>query len=266
MPATAPHNTTREPLLKFIVALADDELMLGHRNSEWTGHAPILEEDIAFSNIAQDELGHSLALYTLYSDLTGTSPDALVFERGWRDFRCCRFVTYPRGDFAYTVVRQYFFDEAEQVRMQSLGNSSFGPLKEVAQKILSEEAYHIMHSRGLVERLGDATEESHRRMQQAVNVAFPQALAIFEEFSEEQKLVEAKVMTPSSDLLHEWLERITPILEKSTLNIQARKSNGTWALQCQSDMGGRQGNHADHLKQLVADLQSVYQMAPGARW
>src|SRR3970040_160956 len=112
-------NIPRHPLLKLLVALADDELMLGHRNSEWTGHSPILEEDIAFSNIAQDELGHSLVWYTLYEQLTGKSPDSMAFERGWQDFSCCRFVTYPRGDFAYTVVRQYLFDEAEYVRLSS---------------------------------------------------------------------------------------------------------------------------------------------------
>src|SRR5438094_324667 len=94
----------RESVLRFILALADDELMLGHRDSEWTGYSPILEEDIAFSNIAQDELGHSLVWYALYEQLTRKTPDAMAFEREWNDFTCCRFVTYPKGDFAYTVV------------------------------------------------------------------------------------------------------------------------------------------------------------------
>jgi len=268
---TIPQNIPRDPLLKFLVALADDELILGHRNSEWTGHAPILEEDIAFSNIAQDELGHSLALFTLHSELTGKSPDVMVFERAWQDFTCSRFVTYPKGDFAYTVMRQYLFDEAEQVRMQSLQDSSFEPLRGLAGKILSEEAYHLMHSKGLVSRLGDATEESHRRMQQAVNDAFPQALGIFELLNGEADLVKAGVIKPSDFLLQQWAERVVPTLIASTLipayaGTEALKSNGTWNIQCKSDNGGRQGNHTEHLKQLVADLQSVYQTAPGSGW
>ncbi|MBM2846319.1 MAG: phenylacetate-CoA oxygenase, PaaI subunit [Bacteroidetes bacterium] len=96
-----PAGLPREQLLRYILALADDELMLGHRNSEWTGHSPILEEDIAFSNIAQDELGHSLVWYTLYEQLTGKSPDSMAFERGWQDFSCCllSFRNVSKGRF-----------------------------------------------------------------------------------------------------------------------------------------------------------------------
>ena len=259
-------NIPRDPLLKLLVALADDELILGHRDSEWTGHAPILEEDIAFSNIAQDEIGHSLALFTFYSELTGKSPDSMVFERPWKDFACCRFVAYPKGDFAYTVVRQYLFDEAEQVRMNSLLDSSFEPIRGLATKILAEEAYHLMHSKGLVVRLGDATEESHRRMQQAATDAFPQALGMFETLNGEADLVKAGVVKPSDVLLQKWLERVVPTLTDSTLKTEARRSDGTWNIQCKPDHGGRVGNHGEHLKQLVSDLQSVYRTAPGAGW
>ena len=131
-----PFSHPRESVLKFILSLADDELMLGHRDAEWTGHSPILEEDIAFSNIAQDELGHSLVWYTLYEQLTGKPPDAMAFERKWNDFVCSRFVTYPNGDFAYSVVRQYLFDEAEQVKLSSFRESSLQQLSEIAGKLL----------------------------------------------------------------------------------------------------------------------------------
>lgn len=264
--APIPPNIPRDPLLKFIVALADDELILGHRNSEWTGHAPILEEDIAFSNIAQDELGHSLALFALHSEIAGITPDTMVFERAWQDFTCCRFVTYPKGDFAYTVTRQYLFDEAEQVRMKSLLESSFEPLRGLAHKILAEEAYHLMHSKGLVVRLGDATEESHQRMQRAVADAFPQALGMFEKISGEEELVKAGVIKPSDSLLQTWLGQVVPTLTDSTLKPEALESSGNWKMQCIPDNGGREGRHTDHLKQLVADMQSVYQTAPGSGW
>ncbi len=266
MPTNIPRNIPRDPLIAFITAMADDELILGHRNSEWTGHSPILEEDIAFSNIAQDELGHALALYTLLEELTGRSPDSMVFERPWEDFRCCRFVASPKGDFAFTAVRQYFFDEAEQVRLTSLEKSSFEPLRGVAQKIHSEEAYHILHSKSLVERLGDATEESRRRMQQAVMDAFPGGLSMFEEFPHEQELVQAGVLHPSVELRRQWLERVAPTLAASGLKFPAARSGNTWNPECPSDDGGRMGKHTAHVKALVADLQSVYQTAPGTGW
>ncbi|MDH3251983.1 MAG: phenylacetate-CoA oxygenase subunit PaaC, partial [Ignavibacteria bacterium] len=189
---------------ELLLTLADDELVLGHRDSEWTGHGPILEEDIAFSNIAQDELGHSLVWYTLYEQLTGRTPDAMAFERDSGDFRSCRCVSYPKGDFAYTVVRQYLFDEAEQVRLRSFRGSSHAPLSEAAAKIIREESYHLLHTRSLVERLGDATEESNRRMQAAVDTAFPQALGIFEHLESEEMLVRDGVFPGNTALLHEW--------------------------------------------------------------
>src|SRR5262245_15088978 len=180
MPIEFPTNLPREEIITLLRAMADDELILGHRDAEWTGHAPILEEDIAFSNLAQDELGHALVWYSLLEQITGRSPDEMAFAEQWDAFTCCRFVTYPRGDFAYTLIRQYLFDEAEQVRLLALTHCSYQPLRDAARKIQAEEIYHLQHSRGLVERLGDATEESHRRMQTALTAAFPQALGMFE--------------------------------------------------------------------------------------
>lgn len=249
-------------LVAYLTALADDELVLGHRDSEWTGYAPILEEDIAFSNIAQDELGHSLALYTLAQELGNPSPDVMAFERPWQKFSCCRFVQYPKGDFAYTVMRQFLFDSAEQVRMKSLASCSYAPLRDCSSKILAEEAYHLIHTRALIERLGEATEESHRRMQSAADIAFPQSLGMFEEFEGEEDLVKKAVIVPSKSLKDEWLSFVVPILEKATLKLPVRGLTPD----CAPDLGGRKGSHTEHLAHLVADLQKVYQMAPGGSW
>ena len=246
-----------ESLRRLLLAMADDELMLGHRDSEWTGHAPILEEDIAFSNIAQDELGHALIWYTLHEQLSGQPPDAMAFERTWNAFTCCHLVTYPKGDFAYTVVRQYLFDEAEQVRLASLAGSSHTLLRDVAGKILREEAYHLMHVRGLVARLGDATEESHGRMQTAVTAAYPQALGLFELLEGEDDLVRNGVFPGMEVLRREWQERVAPVLAAATLTIPA---NAT------PDTGGRTGRHTPDLLSLVDDLQRVYRLVPGGRW
>ncbi len=255
--AEIPSGVSSETLQRFLLAMADDELVLGHRNSEWTGHAPILEEDIAFSNIAQDELGHSLLWYTLLEKLNGKPPDSMAFDRPWKEFTCCRFVTYPRGDFAYTVVRQYLFDEAEQVRLTSLSTSSYAPLREVAEKLLCEEAYHLMHLKSLLVRLGSGTEGSHRRMQSALDACWPQALGMFEVLDGEADLVSGRVFQGNTTLAEEWKKRVQPILASATLRVPTHSA---------PDLGGRFRKHTDHLKQLVNDLQSVYQIAPEAKW
>ena len=256
-----PHNVSSPALQQFILSLADDELILGHRNAEWTGHAPILEEDIAFSNIAQDELGHSLVWYSLLESMTGRTPDAAAFERPWNEFTCCRFVANPKGDFAYTVVRQYLFDAAEQVRLQAFLTSSFGEFRNIALKLLREESYHLLHSRGLVERLGDATEESHRRMQAALDVALPQAEGMFEELADERELIAGNVFPGNAALRKQWLEAVTPVLTGATLTV----SRTTQAVD-KDALGGRTMHHHDHLRALVEDLQSVYRLVPGGKW
>lgn len=260
------NNALPAAVQTLLLALADDELMLGHRDSEWTGYGPLIEEDIAFSNIAQDELGHSLVWFTLYDQLGGKSPDAMAFERSWSDYTCCRFVTYPKGDFAYTVVRQFLFDVAEQVRLASFAQSSYLPIKEASAKILREEGYHILHTQSLVERLGDATEESHMRMQAAVDAAFPQALGMFEKLEDEEELIAKGIFVGNRAIQSEWLKRVIPILSSVSLAVPVKDPGGSCTIMAPPDFGGRKKDHTEHLKQLVNDLQSVYQIAPGSKW
>lgn len=264
--STPANGIPNDALRALLLALADDELMLGHRDAEWTGYAPLLEEDIAFSNIAQDELGHSLVWFGLYENLTGKSPDAMAFERKWTEYTCCRFVTYPKGDFAYSIVRQYLFDEAEQVRLQAFARSTYAPLKDASAKILREEAYHLMHSGGLVERLGDATEESHRRMQGATDAAFPQALGMFERLAGEDELMAAGICPASDAVQREWLERVVPTMRRAGLSLPVEDHSGNYRILATPDVGGRTKNPTEHLQQLITDLQTVYQIAPGAKW
>lgn len=250
----------------LLLALADDELVLGHRDSEWTGFGPILEEDIAFSNIAQDEIGHALVWYTLYQELTNKDPDTMVFRRKWNDFICCRFVEYPKGDFAYTVVRQFLFDVAEEVRLNNMVKSTFEPIASASQRILKEESYHRLHSQSLFERLGNATPESSERMQAALNVGFPQALGIFEALDGESELVSSGVFIGNDRLLNMWLDGIMPVIAEASLNVPAKKNNGVTSLACEPEQGGRKRNHTMHLKSLIDDLQTVINLAPEAKW
>jgi ring-1,2-phenylacetyl-CoA epoxidase subunit PaaC len=266
MKSESPPQFPHEALSELLISLADDELLLGHRDSEWTGHSPILEEDIAFSNIAQDELGHSLLWYTLNEALTGRSPNSMAFERPWTEFTACRFVTYPKDDFAYTVVRQYLFDAAEEVRLGAFAGSSYASLKEMSGKLLREEAYHVMHSQGLVERLGNATEESHRRMQAAVDSAFPQALGIFESLDREDELVRAGIFPGNSKLRDEWLNVVVPVLSRASLRVPAELRDGRCQVSCTADAGGRRRSHTNDLKELIEDLQAVYRLVPGGKW
>jgi ring-1,2-phenylacetyl-CoA epoxidase subunit PaaC len=237
--------------------MADDELVLGHRDAEWTGHAPILEEDIAFSNIAQDEIGHALVWFTAYEKLTGNSPDRMAFERPASEFTCARFVTYPKGDFAYTVVRQFLFDVAEEVRLRSFAEGTEESLRAPAVKILKEEAYHRLHTQGLVERLGDATDESRTRMRAALADAYGQALGLFEPLAGEETLVASGATVSSSELASRWRQAVDPVLTRAGLVVPA----GAVA-----DAGGRSGRHTEHLARLIDDLQSVYRLVPGGQW
>lgn len=261
-----PMGVSPKSLEQFILSLADDELILGHRDSEWTGYAPILEEDIAFSNIAQDEIGHSLVWYTLYQDLTGLDPDTMVFKRSWNDFTCCRFVEYPKGDFGYTVVRQYLFDIAEQVKLESFSKSSFEPLAQIADRLLKEEAYHRLHSETLLERLGNATAESSQRMQAAIDLAFPQSLGMFEPVESESDLIKGTVFLGSAEISNKWLDIVAPKFASVDLKLPVTDENGVFKLRCVPEFGGRRGNHTNHLKTLVDDLHKVYSLAPEAKW
>ncbi len=249
-----------------MLALADDELILGHRDAEWTGHAPLIEEDIAFSNIAQDEIGHAQALLRIYESLGGNDPDTVGFLRDADEFTCCHFVQMPKGDWAYTIVRQFFFDAAEIIRLRYLKNSTYELIRELAAKIYPEEQYHLLHTQGNVERLGDATEESRRRMQRAVDEAFEQALGLFEKIPGEDVLIDEKIIPDSRTLEAEWLQFVTPVLKRSGLQSPVIETNGTVESNVEPLYGGRQKKHTEHLHKIIEDMQKVYRMIPGAKW
>ncbi|HEX9027923.1 MAG TPA: 1,2-phenylacetyl-CoA epoxidase subunit PaaC [Anaerolineales bacterium] len=243
-----------------LIALADDELILGHRDSEWCGHAPILEEDIAFANLALDEFGHARVWYGLAAGLCGADkdiyPDQMVFRRETPDFRCSQMVELPNGDWAFSMLRQYFFDAAEAVRLVGLRASQYAPLADAAAKIQKEELYHYRHTHDWVERLGLGTEESHRRMQSALEQLWPYTFQVWAPLPAESLLVAAGYYPPSQSLKQEWREKVLPVLKTAQLTVP----------ESDSQAAPSRGEHTSYLEILVGDIQSQVRLEPEAEW
>lgn len=245
----------RAALIVKILALADDELILAHRNSEWTGHAPILEEDIAFANIAQDELGHATLWYEIVSTLTGDDPDKLVFFRDAAAFRNLPLVELPKGDWAFSMVRQYLFDAYEMVALPYLMQSSYKPIRDAAAKIRSEEIYHLRHTMAWLKRLGLGTEESHSRSQHALNELWPYALQLFVPLPDEHLLLEAGYVPDAAAVQAEWLALVQPFLRECGLTLPPHEL-----------APGDRFHHTTYLAELLQEMQSVARLDPAAIW
>lgn len=204
---------TRDALAAYLLAWADDELILGHHDSEWTGVAPQLEEDVAFSSIAQDEIGHAALLYGLAARLTGDDADRLALRRPAEEYRHVPLLERPNGDWAFTIARHFFYDLADGYRTDTLGDSSYPPLAGAARKMAREEHYHVMHDEAWWERLSLGTAESRARLVAAARLVLPLAVDIFGETPHENRLVALGIVPcPAAALLEEWRLRVRPLL------------------------------------------------------
>ncbi|MEM7130482.1 MAG: 1,2-phenylacetyl-CoA epoxidase subunit PaaC [Chloroflexota bacterium] len=250
------NSELKDALAAQLLAMADDELLLAHRNAEWIGHAPILEEDIALANIAQDELGHAMVWYQLHQDLTGLDSDRIVYFRDAAAFRNVQLVEWPKGDWAFTMVRQFLFDAYELALFTRLASSSYAPLSDAVAKIKNEEVYHYRHSSTWVERLGLGTEESHSRMQQALDLLWPLASQLFESELSQQLLVELEMFPDLTEVKESWKSVVIPHFAKARLDVpeEATMINVSRKI------------HTDHLDDLLTDLQQVAREDPEAVW
>lgn len=248
-------NHTKELLYK----IADDLLIIGHRNSEWTGLGPILEEDIAFSSMAQDKIGQSQAIFQLLHELGEQEPDTVAFTRNANQFHNAVFTELPNGDYAFSTMRHFLYDVADQLRFEMLANSSYEPLAKVSRKVKGELKYHVFHANTWITKLGAATEESHARMQTALNECWNYALGMFEESEYEQQLISEKIFEGEAELKKRWLGAISPVLTKATLSIP---DESTW----QPQTGGRKGIHTEHLQPLLDEMSEVFKIDPTAEW
>ncbi len=248
-----------EALKDLLYKMADDQLVLGHRNSEWTGFGPLLEEDIAFSSMAQDKVGQSWQLYKILNELGENDPDTVAFMRNADQFHNCQFVELPNGEYDFSLIRHFLFDTAELLRFQFLSESSFEPLALLAKKIKGETKYHSMHANIWVKQLGSATEESVSRLQTSLNEALPYALGIFEESKFEDDLITSGIFKGEAVLKEAWMGEITKILNKSSLSLPDLTS-------IEPITGGRNGIHSEHLQPMLDEMSEVFKVDPTAEW
>lgn len=247
-----------EAIKELLYKMADDQLIIGHRNSEWTGLGPVLEEDIAFSSMAQDKIGQSLALYDILHQMGESDPDTIAFMRNAEQFHCCHLVELPIGEYEFSLMRHFFFDHAEFARFEMLANSTFEPLQMVARKIKGEIKYHTMHADIWIKQLGNATPESNARMQQAINETFPLALGIFEPGKNDKMLASEGIFIGEEALKQRWLEAVTPIIEQAGLQLPS--------LDATPAFGGRFGKHTPYLQPMLDEMTEVFRIDPAAEW
>jgi ring-1,2-phenylacetyl-CoA epoxidase subunit PaaC len=247
-----------DALKNLLYRMADDALILAHRHSEWTGLGPLLEEDIAFSSIAQDKLGHAQALYTILHGLGEPEPDTAAFMRNAQQFTCCHFVELPNGEYDFSLVRHYLYDVAEMIRYRALSESTYQPLAALSRKVFGELKYHLYHARTwFVQLSAKGSEESAARMQSALNEAWPYALGMFEPAAGDAELIAQGVYPGEEAVMTAWLEAVKETLLEANLVLPTAN---------EPVYGGRRGYHTDHLQPLLDEMTEVFRIDPSAEW
>src|SRR6202167_4702116 len=252
-------TVSETPLVLYTLRRADDALILGHRLSEWCGHAPMLEEDMALANMGLDLLGQARELYSYAAKVEGkdNDEDKFAYLRDVRQYRNLLLLEQPNGDFARTMVRQFFYSAFADLYWRAMMKSGDPTLAAIAAKSEKESAYHLRHSSEWMVRLGDGTEESHARAQTAIDDLWAFTGEMFEVEASERALIDARVAIDPASLRSSWLKTVTSVVNEATLSLP--KSN--WMQQ-----GGRSGRHSEHLGHLLSEVQSMQRTFPGATW
>lgn len=252
-------DARQKALLNYCIALGDDSLMLGHRLSEWCRNGPFLEEDLALTNVALDFIGRARMFYTYAAEIEGQGrgEDDIAYLRDCREYRNFLINELPNGDFAFSMARQLMIDAYDIGFFTGLAQSSDPMLAAIAAKAIKESRYHLRRSQDWIIRLGDGTEESHERTQNAFNQLWGYAAEMFEMADEEQKLVDAGIAVDRSALKAEWTSTMHAVLKQATLAIPT----DDWAIG-----GGRDGRHTEHLGFLLAEFQYLQRAYPGQQW
>jgi ring-1,2-phenylacetyl-CoA epoxidase subunit PaaC len=252
-------EVSETPLVLCVLRRADDALILGHRLSEWCGHAPMLEEDMALSNIALDLIGQARELYSYAAKIEGkdNDEDKLAYLRDVRQYRNLLLVEQPNGDFAQTLVRQFFYSAFADLYWRAMMNSRDATLAAIAAKSEKESAYHLRHASEWIVRLGDGTGESHARAQAAIDHLWAFTGEMFVVDDSERGLIDAGITVDPVLLRDSWLKTLSDIVSEATLELP----RNNWMQQ-----GGRAGRHSEHLGHLLSELQSMQRTFPGLTW
>jgi ring-1,2-phenylacetyl-CoA epoxidase subunit PaaC len=250
-------------LLEYVLRLADSDLVLAQRLGEWVGHGPVLEEDIALTNVGLDLLGQSRLWFAYAGEIearhggTARSEDEFAFLREGGAFRNLLLVEQPNGNYADTTARQFYFDFWHQLLLTGLVRSIDPRIAEIAAKALKEVTYHAERSADWVVRLGDGTETSRARMQSAIDNLWMYTGEMFAADETDHSLAAAGVVPDVAALLPRWRERIASVVDQATLTMPA----ASWM-----QRGGKQGVHTEHLGHLLAEMQSLHRAHPGVQW
>lgn len=248
-----------EALFNYILRIGDTNLILGQRLSEWTGHGPFLEEDLALTNIALDITGaaKSFLEYAAKIEDKGRTEDDLAFLRNDRQFFNAQITELPNGDYARTIARQVLVDCFDYYFYQELSKSKDETLAGIAQKSLKEVTYHLRHTSAWLERFGDGTEESHNKVQLALNELWQYTNELFEMNEVDEILIKEGIAVDLNLVKTKWEKHISELVEKSTLTIPQNVFMQT---------GSRKGIHTEHLAFILAEMQALPRMYPDAKW
>lgn len=246
-------------LIDYTLHLADSALITGHRNSEWCGHGPVLEQDIAISNIALDLIGQARNFYQYAAALSGNgaTEDTLAYLRDAIDFKNVLLVELPNGDWAQTILRQFLFSTYQYFLYQQLQNSKDVQLAAIAEKALKEVTYHVRWSSEWVIRLGDGTEDSKKRLLHAIDEIWSYTGEMFLAASYEPQGISEEFGVDLSEIQKHWDEKITSVFTEATLPLPG----STWM-----QSGGKEGRHTEYLGFILADMQFLQRAYPGADW
>ena len=252
-------QVSETPLVLYALRRADDALILGHRLSEWCGHAPTLEEDMALANMGLDLLGLARELYSYAAQTEGkgNDEDKFAYLRDVRQYRNLLLVEQPNGDFAHTIVRQFFYAAFADPYWRAMTKSSDATLAAIAAKSEKESAYHLRHSSEWVIRLGDGTAESHERAQMAIDDLWSFTGEMFETDDSECTLIGSRVAIDPAALRAQWFKTVSAVVSEAMLVLPGMG----WM-----QKGGRSGRHSEHLGHLLSELQSMQRTFPDASW
>lgn len=259
--ALLPH---RDAMFEWLLRTGDNALILGHRVSEWCGLAPVLEEDIALANQALDLIGQCKLWLEYAGEIEGAgrTADNLAYLRDAGAFRNLLLVERPNGDFGHTLMRQFLFDVFHLELLAAARESGDARIAEIAAKAWKEAAYHLERSADLVVRLGDGTDESHERMQNALDSLWPYTGEMFTDDLHDVALADAGIMPLPSSLRAAWGQTVAQVLEEATL----KHPGDVWQQGVSGMGGGKRGVHSEHLGFILAQMQFLQRAYPGARW